>query len=314
MIVFCGYANSDVTAAVPALPAAGQRIQAVAVERGDGGMAANAAAAAARLGADARFAGAVGADALSTAFLDTLAADGVDVSPTRRNAQLTTALVLLTPDGERSIISQDDDLDGTDIAEAARQAAGGWLYLDGYRFPDAASVLPDSAASVLPDRARVVVDLDGCETRSAAIAALGAAEHVVLGRTQATALLGDDDAWAQLAQRHDVHVVVTDGGRGALLVPPEGPPQQIPPIDVSVVDSTGAGDCFVGAYCTELARDASPASAARFAAVAAGLSCTRAGARAGLPYRAAVLSRLEAGGSGPDTGSPGKERTPCDAS
>ncbi|WP_344073883.1 carbohydrate kinase family protein, partial [Prauserella alba] len=267
----------------------------------------NAAAPPPRLGADARFAGAVGTDALSTAFLDTLAADGVDVSPTRRNAQLTTALVLLTPDGERSIISQDDDLDGADIAEAARRAAGGWLYLDGYRFPEAASVLPDRAT-------RVVVDLDGCETRAAALAALTAAEHVVLGRSQATALLGDDDACAQLARRHGVHLVVTDGGRGALLIPPQGQPESIPPIEVSVVDSTGAGDCFVGAYCTELARGTPPARAARFAAVAAGLSCTRAGARAGLPHRAAVQSRLDTGGSGPDSGSPGKERTPCDAS
>ncbi|MBB3051790.1 sugar/nucleoside kinase (ribokinase family) [Prauserella isguenensis] len=305
MIVFCGYANNDVTASVPALPTAGQRVQAVAVDRGDGGMAANAAAAAARLGAHARFAGAVGTDPLSTAFLDALAADGVDVSLTRRDAQLTTAFVLLTPDGERAIISQDDDLTGTDIAEAARRAAGGWLYLDGYRFPEAAPALPDSA--------RVVVDLDGCETRTAALTALDVAEHVVLGRGQAAALLGDDDACASLAHRHGTHLVITDGGRGALLIPPDGRRSRIPSIEVSVVDTTGAGDCFVGAYCTELARGAAPASAARFAAVAAGLSCTRPGARAGLPHRTAVLSRLDTG-SGADTGSPGEERTSCDAS
>lgn len=305
MIVFCGYANNDVTASVSELPATGQRVQAVAVDRGDGGMAANAAAAAARLGAHAAFAGAVGTDPLSTAFLDALAADGVDVSLTRRDAQLTTALVLLTPDGERAIISQDDDLTGADIAAAAGNADGGWLYLDGYRFPEAAAALADTA--------RVVVDLDGCESREAALAALEVAEHVVLGRGQAAALLGDDEACASLAGRHGTHLVITDGGRGALLLPPDGSSTRIPTIEVSAVDTTGAGDCFVGAYCTELARGAAPTSAARFAAVAAGLSCTSPGARAGLPHRAAVLSRLDAA-SGADTGSPGEERTSCDAS
>lgn len=305
MIVFCGYANSDVTAAVSVLPAAGQRVQAVAVDRGDGGMAANAAAAAARLGAHARFAGAVGTDPLSTAFLDALVADGVEVSLTRRDARLTTALVLLTPDGERSIISQDDDLTATDIAAAARRAEGGWLYLDGYRFPEAAAALRGTA--------HVVVDLDGCETRAAALAALDVAEHVVLGRNQAIALFGGDDECARLAHRYDTHLVITDGGHGALLLPPDGHAHPVAAIEVSVVDTTGAGDCFAGAYCTELSRGTVPAEAAAFAAVAAGLSCTSPGARAGLPHRAAVLTRLEAG-SGADTGPPGEERTSCDAS
>jgi sulfofructose kinase len=59
------------------------------------------------------------------------------------------------------------------------------------------------------------------------------------------------------------------------------------------VDATGAGDCFAGTYCAEIERGADPVAAARFAAVAAGLSCTRPGARDGLPARAAVHAYLD---------------------
>jgi len=302
MIVFCGYANSDVTVRVPSLPTPGGRVQATALERGDGGMAANAAVAAARLGADVRFGGVVGTDALSAAFLEALEADGIDVRPTRTDGRLTTAIVLLTPDGERAIISQDDDLGVADIAEHAALADTGWLCLDGYRFPNAANVLPASA--------HVVVDLDGCETRPAALSALAVAEHVVLGAAQARTLLGDDAACAVLAADHGTHLVLTDGGRGATVFAPGEPPQRIPAIEVPVVDSTGAGDCFVGAYVSELAGGRTPIAAARFAAVAAGLSCTHAGARAGLPHRAAVQSFLDTGSAGPGSGHGAKEPTP----
>ncbi|WP_349345345.1 carbohydrate kinase family protein [Streptomyces rapamycinicus] len=163
MIVFCGYANIDLTVGVPALPAPGDRVQATAIRQGHGGMAANASAAAARAGADAWFAGVVGPEPRSTAFLAALAADGVRTDWTARTGTLTTAVVLLTPDGERAVISQDDELDARHIirtVRAAREAGADWLYLDGYRFPEAAAALAEAAADadadarpVRPDRA-----------------------------------------------------------------------------------------------------------------------------------------------------------------
>ncbi|MBE1535685.1 carbohydrate kinase family protein [Actinomadura algeriensis] len=304
MIVFCGYANVDLTVEVPVLPGPAARVQATRVRRGEGGMAANAAVAAARMGADARFAGVVGPDAESTAFLAALAADGVDTRGTSRTGVLTTAVVLLTPDGERSIISQDDRVTTEHVAAAAAEArdAGAWLYLDGYRFPPAADVLGG------PARPRLVVDLDGCDGPAAMRAALAAADHALVGRAQATAFLAADaadagDADAVLAAEsaaHRVNLVVTDGARGWTLFAPDGARHAGAAIAVTAVDATGAGDCFAGAYCAELDRGAAPPDAARVAAVAAGLSCTRPGARDGLPHRASVLSRIRAE-NGPTT-------------
>lgn len=291
MIVFSGYANTDLTVGVPVLPSHGARVQATSVRYGEGGMAANASVAAARMGADARFAGVVGDDPMSTAFLDTLAADGVGTDWTARTGALTMAVILLTPDGERSIVSQDDDVDTAHIAgvaRTAREAGADWLYLDGYRFPQAATVLGGAAGP------RVVVDLDGCDGPEATRAALSAADHAIVGRTQATEFLGDDDALVREAVEHRVYLVVTDGPRGWTLLTPTGERHDGEAIKVTTVDATGAGDCFAGTYCAELDRGTAPLAAAHVAAVAAGLSCTRPGARDGLPRREAVSAYLGA--------------------
>jgi sugar/nucleoside kinase (ribokinase family) len=284
VIVFCGYANRDLTVSVPVLPGVGSRVQATDVRDSDGGMGANAAVAAARVGADARFAGVVGPDARSAEFLRALAEDGVDTGLTLRTARLTTAIVLLTPDGERAIISQDDELDTARVTELFDTAAAAdWLYLDGYRFP---------AAHGARSGPRVVVDLDGSAGPAAVAAALSLASHAVIGRALATELIGGDDALAGAAVGHRVHLVVTDGARGWTLFEPGGGRHDGAALPVNSVDSTGAGDCFVGSYCAELDRGAEPVEAARFASVAAGLSCTRPGARDGLPDRAAVLAQI----------------------
>lgn len=292
MIVFCGYANTDLTVRVPVLPGPGARVQATGVRYGEGGMAANASVAAARMGADARFAGVVGTDPLSTAFLESLARDGVGTAWTARTATLTTAVILLTPDGERSIISQDDAVDAAHVAEVVRiacEAGADWLYLDGYRFPEAAAVL-----AARPERPHVVVDLDGCDGPEAMRAALTAADHAIGGRPQLTEFVGDDKALVRAAIEHRVYLMVTDGPRGWTLLTPAGERHDGEAITVTTVDATGAGDCFAGTYCAELDRGTGPLEAARFAAVAAGLSCTRPGARDGMPRREAVTAYLQA--------------------
>ncbi|MFI0357584.1 carbohydrate kinase family protein [Actinomadura sp. 9N407] len=290
MIVFCGYANTDLIVGVPVLPGAGDRVQATRIERGDGGMGANATVAAARMGAGTRFAGAVGGDPMSEVFLARMREDGVDVSWTARTGTLTTSVILLTPDGERSIVSQDDELTVAHVAEVtSKMDPDDLLYLDGYRFPEVADVL----GQVPGQRARVVVDLDGAETAEAARAALRAAGHVIVGRERATRVIGDDGALAEAGAAYGTHLIVTDGARGWTLYAPSGERYDGAAISVRTVDATGAGDCFAGTYCAEIERGAEPVEAARFAAVAAGLSCTRPGARDGLPTRAVVQAYLD---------------------
>jgi sulfofructose kinase len=274
VIVFCGYANLDVVGWVPRFPRPDERVHATALQQLPGGMAANAAVAAARAGARTAFAGVVGADLPSDLFLTQLAADGVDTGWTDRAGYLSTAIVLVDGQGQRSVVSQDDALDGTHVDRVADRLAatgGGLLYLDGYR----AAELPHAARPGLT----LAVDLDGCEDPGTARAAIAAADHVVVGRHRLVELLGlPPGEWSRLAAT--TTLVVTDGAAGWQLRAPGGFSATGPALPVDVVDDTGAGDCFVGTHLAGLDAGLDPVDAATRAGVAASLSCTEPGARA----------------------------------
>ncbi|TFV55302.1 carbohydrate kinase family protein [Geodermatophilus sp. DF01-2] len=283
MIVFCGYANLDVVARVPRLPRPDERVHATAVEHLPGGMAANAAVAAARAGARVAFAGVVGDDHLSGRFLGELEAEGVDTSWTERTAFLSTAVVLVDAHGRRAVVSQDDGLGPAHVAAAARRLVaegGGLLYLDGYR---ASTVAAAATAGLV-----LAVDLDGCDDRDQALAALHCADHVVVGRRRLERLLGHPGSdWAQLARSAGSCLLVTDGADGWQLFAPDGSTVPGAALPVAVVDDTGAGDCFAGTYLAGIDGGLPPVTAARRAGVAASLSCTVRGAR-GAPTPADV--------------------------
>jgi sulfofructose kinase len=283
MIVFCGYANLDVVGRVPRFPRPDERLHASAVEHLPGGMAANAAVAAARAGAQAAFAGVVGADPLSDRFLAELSADGVDPSWTDRSAFLSTAIVLVDALGRRSVISEDDALGAAHVSAVAdRLTAAGrnMLYLDGYR---AAEI----AAAVRP-ALTLAVDLDGCDDRDVALEAVRHAGHVVVGRRRLEGMLDvPERRWATLAAVSGTVLVVTDGPRGWTLCAPDGATVSGAALAVEVVDDTGAGDCFTGTYLAGVEAGLSLTTAATRAGIAASLSCTVPGAR-GAPPPSAV--------------------------
>jgi ribokinase len=105
-------------------------------------------------------------------------------------------------------------------------------------------------------------------------------------------LLGGVDALFALGARA---VVVTEGSRGATLHH-DGTTTHIEPFPVSPVDTTGAGDTFCGSLCARLAVGDDLASALRWAAAAAALSTTRAGAVPSIPLAADVDAFVTAAG------------------
>jgi sulfofructose kinase len=275
VIVFCGYANLDVVGRVPRLPEPDERVHAVAVEKLPGGMAANAAVAAARAGAQVAFAGVVGADPVSDLFLDELAADGVDTGWTDRSGFLSTAIVLVDGEGRRSVVSEDDALDVvhvTTVADRLAAAGGGLLYLDGYRAAEVGGAARPGVA--------LAVDLDGCEDREVALAAVRSADHVVVGRGRLEEILTvPRRSWGTVAADGGAHLVVTDGARGWSLYAPDGSVTDGTAAAVEVVDDTGAGDCFAGTYLAGIDSGLLAGRAAARAGAAASLSCTVPGAR-----------------------------------
>ena len=126
------------------------------------------------------------------------------------------------------------------------------------------------------------------------------ADIIILNEHELTALAGEpvtDAHSARLASSVLLGggartVVVTLGRRGAMVVTSDFV-EPVGAFDVQVVDTTGAGDTFCGAFAVAWCRHDDVVSAARFASAAGALACTRFGAQAAIPHRAAIEQVLK---------------------
>jgi sugar/nucleoside kinase (ribokinase family) len=122
-------------------------------------------------------------------------------------------------------------------------------------------------------------------------------DHLVISRDFAMARTGSEsasDTVSGLWNEHRDTVVVTDGGNGAWYRTRESAQiRHQPAWPVEVVDSTGCGDVFHGAYATGLAAGMEVGLRVRFAAVAAALKASRPGGQAGAPTLAEVSAVLD---------------------
>ena len=99
------------------------------------------------------------------------------------------------------------------------------------------------------------------------------------------------EACEKLRQRGARAVIATLGERGAVVVTADGQ-TNIPAFPAKVVDTTGAGDCFVGALAARLAAGATPVEAARYASAAAACAVEELGAAPSMPTAKEVAARL----------------------
>jgi ribokinase len=282
-LVVVGSVNADLVVRLSRLPAPGETVSGGTFERHHGGKSANQAVAAARLGTSVAFVGAVGADDLGDEAIAALELEGIDCSGVTRLEEAPTGVALIVVDeaGENQIAVASGA--NARLAEP-RVPEGARVLLLGLEVPDQAVL----AAARAADGARIV--LNPAPARPLPDELLDRGPILTPNEAEARALAGEADAEHAarvLEQRTGAPVVVTLGARGALV---SG--QVIGPPKVRVLDTTGAGDTFSGALAAELAAGADIRAAARFATAAAALSTQAAGAREGMPDRAAVERAL----------------------
>jgi sugar/nucleoside kinase (ribokinase family) len=292
-----GYLNQDILAVVDRLPEMGGRVTAAAIDRASGGMTANLACAAARLGLSVCFFGRVGQDAAGTTALAELAQFGVDVSWVSRTEQpTTTAIVLIDPQGDRAIISEPTEFDYRPLTQAiATVQPPACVHVDGYRLPGAIGLLQQARARGCTTSA----DLDGLELAdlpAVAAASVPYLDLVFLNRRLAAGLANDPQQVVQQLLQWGAQVVsVTLGDRGALVAAADQQVEVPALVDAIVQDTTGAGDVYAGAFLAAWLQGQDLASAARFAVVASGISLDSRGARGHLPTAAEVQQRQATG-------------------
>ena len=122
-------------------------------------------------------------------------------------------------------------------------------------------------------------------------------DHLIVGQALAAQVTGYSDparACEALWREDRVAAIVTAGNRGSWYRTAGQPVRHQPIFPVEVVDTTGCGDVFHGAYALQLARGASISECVRYAAAVAALKATRPGGRTGIPTHEQVMALLEA--------------------
>ena len=277
---------------VPVYPPPDSKVRVRRREKQGGGLTGTALVAAARLGARCAFAGVLGDDEDSRFVEDNFRREGVDTSPLvrRPGARPICSTIIVDEGGHTRTIffdltgstGADPDAPPAEVIRASRV-----LFVDHYGVEGMAR-----AARIARAAGRcVVADLERDE-HPGFEALLELVDHLIVSRAFAARRTGTEDPAA--AARHlwaegRSVVVVTCGDEGAwFLEAGAAAPAHQPAFRVEVVDTTGCGDVFHGAYAAALARGLDLQGRVRFASAAAALKATRAGAQAGIPTRAAV--------------------------
>ncbi|MGM1059745.1 ribokinase [Saccharothrix sp. Mg75] len=281
-VLVLGSANADLVVQVPRRPAAGETVLGGDTAVLPGGKGANTAVAAARLGADVSFAGAVGADQYGELLRGSLASSGVRTGHLRTSARPTgIAYITVTPDGENSIVvapGANSDVSDTDVD--ALTWDGVTVLACSLEVP--VPVVAHAVRAAASRGARPLLNLSPVVPVPPDVLAL--LDPLVVNEHEAASLAPTHEALLDLGPRS---AVVTLGARGAAVVTRDGV-VEVPAPPVTPVDTTGAGDAFAGALAADLAAGAPLVEAAAFAARVAALSVTSAGAQPSYPTREAV--------------------------
>ena len=299
VVVIVGSVNVDLVVAAERLPGRGETVLGRRLERHGGGKGANAAVAAARLGAEARLVAAVGGDDLGREALAELRQERVDVEGVSEvPEEATGAALIVVDDGGDNQIAVGAGANAALAPAGVQRALQGAL--DGAGCLLVSLEVPHDAvrAAVSAGRERgLSVVVDPAPARAAALELAAFGPIFTPNAGEARQLTGEPDkrrALAALSRRTGAPVIVTDGSEGALLLEePDAEVHAMPsPSGVSAVDTTGAGDTFSGALATRIGAGDHLRAAAAFA-VAAGACAIRApGARRGMPTEAEVHALL----------------------
>jgi sulfofructose kinase len=281
-----GHVSLDHMFEVRALPGQPVKTPAQAYAMRVGGMGANAAVAAARLGAGVRFAGPVGDDDAATRFDDHLRREGVDTGALTRvpGASSSVSAVIVGAGGERLIVNHRGDALARAPAFDTAWVAGADIVITDPRCPRWAA----AALAAAREQGRLTL-LDADTSPREDLRPLVAQAAWAAFSEPGLAAFSDEPVETALAQALALGAevaLVTLGERGVVWRRRGQVAQALPAFAVDPVrDTTAAGDVFHGALAVALAESASDADALRFASAAAAIKCQRGGGVAGAPRR-----------------------------
>ncbi|WP_038947032.1 ribokinase [Bradyrhizobium genomosp. III] len=301
-VFVAGSINMDVVATADRHPRVGETVAGQQVLYFPGGKGANQAVAASRLGARTTLIGRLGKDSFGAELRAFLGAQGIDLGSVRDADTHTGTAIITVAASDNTIVvipGSNAQVGAGDVADVP--LAKGDIAVSQFEIP-----LPTIAAFFRRARqAGVVTVLNPAPAQKMSGELLALVDILVRNETElgflAGAELSDSDEPAKildvarnLQARADQSICVTLGKRGVLAL--AGREEvAVPGRAVKAVDTTGAGDCFVGALAAQLADGVPLRAALAFANAAASISVQRMGAGPSMPTAAEVAAVLRAG-------------------
>ncbi len=254
--LFAGYLNYDITLRLDSNFNVGKRINST-IHTSVGGMAANAASIAAGLGSRAILFSGIGDDEIAQYLKFNLEKFGVNTShlDLQKGLRSPHCIIQVESDGQRTIISEKINFSYSKIIQFISQNSNKIkiIYLDGYRFLDCDLLLEISKEIGI----QVIIDLDGYEGHDIDLEKLSYFNTIILNKSllkQLTDNVSLEDNGHYFSHLSSNKVICTCGEDGVETLF-NGHFTKIPAPKVDVVDTTGAGDTFAGAYLHGLEKD-----------------------------------------------------------
>ncbi len=299
-VAVVGSLNMDLVARAPRLPHPGETLAGHAFAQVAGGKGGNQAVAAARLGAQVAMVGCVGGDPNGAQLRAGLEAEGIDCGALETSGTASTGVALIVvDDGSQNAIvivaGSNGEVTPQTIARHAAVLAAADVVICQLETP------PESVKAALTAARRLgktVILNPAPATGPLPADWLPLIDYLIPNELEAATLTGlpvstPDDAAKAAAALRDAgarNVLVTLGAQGVLAALEDAGVTHYPAPRVKAVDTTAAGDTFIGGLAAQLAEHAPVDAAIRFAQRAAALSVTRAGAQPSIPRRAEVAA------------------------
>jgi len=297
MIVVFGSINVDMTIPVAHLPEPGETVLGPGYRLVPGGKGANQALAAARAGAHVMMVGKVGRDSMADVALAELRRGGVDLQLTKPDDQPTgCAMICVDRSGRNMIVVASganlatvesqvpDDLlrpGNTVVLQMEVWPSQNWAMVARAAARGARVLLNAAPAGPIPGIALAALDW----------LVVNEVESVTVAAALGLGALPPRQAARAIARAAGITVIVTLGGEGAVAYDHDGD-WSVGVLPIVPVDTTAAGDAFVGAFAAAMDAGADLPTALIEASVAGGLACLQSGAQSSLPDRAAIRARL----------------------
>ncbi|MGI8483148.1 MAG: carbohydrate kinase family protein [Thermomicrobiales bacterium] len=288
-----GFSSIDLVGLTPELPGLDVGVQLEDITRQGGGPVAQAMVTLARLGATVGFVGRMADDEPGQTMRQQLLHEGVDIAQVQiaRDARSPECLILVhQPTGKRSICCFGGTIGSIRTREVDTDylTAGRILHLDGIDI-DAALW-----AAEIAHAAGVTVTLDAGGHNQRLLELVPLVDVLIAAEAFVSTFVADGDIESGVRELRAMGprvVVVTCGDKGSYTAV-EDDAFHTPQFVVDVVDTTGAGDVFHGAYVYGLLQDWDHRQIAEFASATAALKCTQLGGRAGIPNLETVMAFL----------------------